>query len=513
MKSLRDHLGGAFVFLVYLFFFVPCAQAGEVTLAWDANAESDIAGYNLYVGVESRGYGDAIDVGNFTTCTLSGLEHGQTYYFAVTAYNQTNLESDFSNEVMTTLSAVNQPPLAEAGPDQNVGEGVLVALDGSNSTDPEGDPLSFSWSQVQGSPVVLADPSAARTTFHAPYVGTEGETLIFQLTVTDPGGLESSDTCMVNVLWVNEPPIADAGPDQEVWEGDLVTLDGSHSFDPDGFTLAYAWEQTGGTKVELSGFTVSQPAFWAPNVGPDGESLSFTLTVTDAGGLEATDHCVVNVVHTNQPPVADAGGDQSVEQGTSVTLDGSGSFDPDGTSLSYAWSQTQGAPVTLDSPKAKQTTFVAPEAGPYEEMLVFELTVTDSGGLQSSDQSAVLVMGADAGIDLTGEWLWIGRSFAGRSRNCFMEGTLLVENLGTQWADSSLLYVYESDDPEWDSRDAYLGSTTIPALEAGQSVDISFKFKTNSRTSPIYLIAVIDATCLLDDIDEENNIVPSWPVK
>jgi hypothetical protein len=511
MKSLCAWLRGAVVFLAFLFFFVPGAQAGEVTLAWDANSESDLAGYKVYVGLKSLSYDQVIDVGNHTSWVVSELEEGRTYYFAVTAYNASNLESDFSNEVTTTLSAVNQSPLANAGPDQNVSEGVLVTLNGSSSVDPDGDNLVFSWSQVGGSPVTLDHPSRVETTFHAPYVGTEGETLTFQLTVKDPGGLASSDTCMVNVIWINEPPVADAGPDWNVKEGETVILDGSKSYDPDGFKLAYEWAQTGGTKVTISDPAVSQPVFTAPALDSDGETLTFALTVTDSGGLKAQDRCIVNVTRELQPPVADAGDDQAVDQALTVTLDGSGSMDPKGTSLSYAWSQKKGVPVTLDSPKSERTTFRAPEVGADMETLVFELMVTDSNSLTSSDECAVFVYGPNTGVDLTGEWLSAGRYFKGKVT--YVEGVLRVQNLGDEAADSSLLYIYESTDSVWDDKDTYLGETAIPALVAGRSVDVSFKFDSYTRGSRIFLIAVIDATAEIDDINEENNIVLSAPIK
>jgi hypothetical protein len=257
--------------------------------------------------------------------------------------------------------------------------------------------------------------------------------------------------------------------------------------------------------------------FTAPtSVGADGEALTFELTVSDSGGLEAQDHCLVNVVCSKAPPTADAGPDQTAEPGMTVTLDGSGSSDSDGSSLSFAWSQKQGAPVDLDSPNAKQTKFVAPDVLADGDALLFELTVKDSGGLQSSDQTLVVISsqitGSITGVDLAGEWLWVNRSFAGKSGNCFVEGTLRVFNRGGLWADSSLLYVYESGDQKWDDRDVYLGSATITALGAGESVDVPFKFKSNSKSSPIYVIAVIDATATLVDIDEENNIVPSGSV-
>ena len=80
---------------------------------------------------------------------------------------------------------------------------------------------------------------------------------------------------------INDPPIADAGDDQTVDEGTLVTLDGTGSFDPDGDALAFAWTQTVGPPVTLSDVTAAQPQFTAPPVGPPGETLRFALEVTD----------------------------------------------------------------------------------------------------------------------------------------------------------------------------------------------------------------------------------------
>lgn len=98
---------------------------------------------------------------------------------------------------------------------------------------------------------------------------------------------------------LNDPPTADAGSDQTVDEGATVTLDGSNSSDPDDGIASYQWTQTGGTSVTLSDATASQPTFTTPDVGPEGESLTFELTVTDKGGLLSTDSCVVNVTDSS----------------------------------------------------------------------------------------------------------------------------------------------------------------------------------------------------------------------
>ena len=78
--------------------------AGQVTLMWDPNSESDLAGYRIYYGIVSRSYDNAIDVGNTETCIVTGLIPGATYYFAATAYNTSELESDYSNEIEYTVS-------------------------------------------------------------------------------------------------------------------------------------------------------------------------------------------------------------------------------------------------------------------------------------------------------------------------------------------------------------------------------------------------------------------------
>ncbi len=79
------------------------AYAGDVTLQWDPNPETDLAGYKVYYGTASRSYTAPISLGLQSSYTVTGLAAG-TYYFSVTAFNQDGLESAFSNEVSTTIS-------------------------------------------------------------------------------------------------------------------------------------------------------------------------------------------------------------------------------------------------------------------------------------------------------------------------------------------------------------------------------------------------------------------------
>ena len=94
----------------------------------------------------------------------------------------------------------------------------------------------------------------------------------------------------------------------------------------------------------------------------------------------------------NVPPTADAGADQTVDEGDTVTLDGSNSTDPDDGIASYQWSQTTaGQSVTLSDTTAVMPTFTAPDVGASGEALTFQLTVTDHGGLASADTCVVNV--------------------------------------------------------------------------------------------------------------------------
>lgn len=301
-------------------------------------------------------------------------------------------ELTHSDTVTINLNFVNDPPVASAGPDQTVDEGVTVTLDGSNSTDPDDGIDTFQWTQTAGTPAVtLSDATAQKPTFTAPDVGPNGTALTFQLTVTDKGGLTNTDTCIINVTWVNIPPTANAGADQTVNEGDAVTLSGSGT-DPDDGIKSYQWTQTAGTPTAtLSDSTAASPTFTAPDVGVGGAALTFQLTVTDNGGLQATDSCIVNISFINTAPTANAGIDQTAEEGTTVTLDGSGS-DPDaGDSIaSYLWTQTAGPSVTLSSAADAKPTFV-PGSVTESTVFSFELTVTDKGGLKATDGVAITV--------------------------------------------------------------------------------------------------------------------------
>lgn len=104
-----------------------------------------------------------------------------------------------SKGIAGALISPNQPPLANAGTDQNAIEGAILTLNGASSSDPDGDLLLFNWTQISGPPVALINANTATPSFTAPDVGTNGVALLFQLVVSD-GLLESApDTVSITV--------------------------------------------------------------------------------------------------------------------------------------------------------------------------------------------------------------------------------------------------------------------------------------------------------------------------
>jgi hypothetical protein len=359
----------------------PTANAGPPqtvhvgdTVTLDATASTDPGGATLTYSWEQTD-GPAVSLSDTTsaTPTFTAPSGPETLTFALTIDDGLGVTDTAS----VTITVANSAPVASAGSDQSVSAGASVTLDATGSTDADGQALAYSWSQTAGAPVTLSSTTDAQPTFTAP-VSDFPDTLVFQVTADDGQGGTSTATVTVNVAAVvNAVPTADAGPAQTVHVGDTVTLDGSASADADGDALTYSWVQTSGPAVSLSSATAAQPTFTAPG-GP--ATLGFTLTVSD-GHYNHAVSADVTITVANTAPVASAGSNQQVAVSAKVTLDASGSTDPDGGSLTYSWSQTSGPAVPLSSTTAAKPTFTMPST---PNTVSFAVTVTDNGGATSS---------------------------------------------------------------------------------------------------------------------------------
>ncbi len=105
----------SFLLLFSTLLFCKVGSAAQIKLAWDANTESDVAGYKIYYGTSPKSYSASVDVGNVTSYHLTGLKGGQTYYLTVTAYNTSRSESSYSGEV-SGVATEPTPPVTETPP-------------------------------------------------------------------------------------------------------------------------------------------------------------------------------------------------------------------------------------------------------------------------------------------------------------------------------------------------------------------------------------------------------------
>jgi hypothetical protein len=257
------------------------------------------------------------------------------------------------------------------------------------------DSLTYSWVQSGGTLVTLSADNSSMPSFMAPDVGPSGEDLTFELTVSDGKGGASTDTVVIHVQYVNQDPVADAGPNLTADEGAVVMLDASGSSDPDGNPLTYLWEQIGGSHtVALSDSTVQKPTFTAPLVDRFEDDVVMQLTVNDGNGGSDSATVTIHIHNKNNPPVANAGTNFRVQWGHMVNLNGSGT-DLDSEEeplLTYQWTEPDG--ITLSGSDAN-VSFIAPSApGPMyegEQVLTFTLTVTDPNLASSEDRIDVTV--------------------------------------------------------------------------------------------------------------------------
>ena len=278
------------------------------------------------------------------------------------------------------------------------------------------------WEQVPGgTQVALATPNDLITEFGAPEVDAAGETLTFKLTIKDNDDLVSTDLVTITVQ-AKEAPIADAGPDRIVAENKIIILDGSNSFDPnhpDAMFSSAHWEQISGkNQVTLMTPDNLTTEFTAPEVDSDGDILTFKLTVRDSDDFISSDLVTVTVIN-GEAPVADAGPDQSVAEGGTVTLNGLNSYDPDGTITSVQWEQLSGNPlVDLTTPTDLTTDLTAPVVDTGEDVLTFKLTIKDNDNLVSEDTVNVTVTPTPAVVSAASS------SGGGGGGGCFIQSAL-----------------------------------------------------------------------------------------
>ena len=371
--------------------------------------------------------GETFRTASFTAETRDAGAPDVTHIFTLTVTDYQGGSSTATVTITVTAALV-----ANAGPDQEFHSSGTVTLDGSGSTASGGGRnVTYAWTRASGSAggtgsaVNLSDTTVVDPTFTTQTLnpGDVHVTYIFTLTVTDSANETDTDTVTITVFSVPANPVAQAGDDVSVGSGRTVTLDGSRStvdYRRDRSTLAgkltgspplfYSWARTGGTSTAtgtLTGEDTATPRFTAETLTDGAEDVThiLTLTVTDGLAVTATDTVTITVTSAL---VANAGTDQdNVASGATVQLDGSGSTaSGGGKNVTYAWTQTGGATVTLSNTTVLDPTFTAQTLNPGDASVtyIFTLTVTDSANESDTDTVTITVLAplvAEAGPDKT----------------------------------------------------------------------------------------------------------------
>ena len=350
------------------------------------------------------------------------------------------------------------------------GSSIQVTLDGSGSSDPDGDELTYSWSQPSGQGISLSSANGVSTSFTAAIAGT----YTFTLTVSD-GELSDSATVTITVGDVNRAPIADidVSPDADITTATQVTLDGSSSYDPDGDLITYKWSQPSEQDITLSFADINDQSIANFTVTSAG-TYTFTLTVSD-GLLSDSEVVTVTVGDVNRAPIAAISvspdpDTSAITTETQVTLDGSSSYDPDGDPItSYTWSQPSG--ISLSSTNGVSTTFTATSAGTY----TFTLTVSD-GDLSGSSEVIVVVHPVTIPSDFS--------ATAGDSE---------VILTWTPYSDETTYSIYRSTDPNCDPAAANVSTNCSDGAEfPGVDSGLADTGLTNGTTYYYWIEATLD---------------------
>ncbi|WP_341836319.1 PKD domain-containing protein [Chitinophaga pollutisoli] len=324
------------------------------------------------------------------TTNLTGLTTAGTYTFRLTVTDDKGLTASATVNVVVSPAFIG--PEADAGENLSITLPVTTATLNGSGTPAQGNTISsYAWEQTAGpATATIANPAAATTGLTG--LATAG-TYTFRITVKDNNGLSASATVDVQVLPANVPPVADAGGSQRLTlPVSTATLTGTGTAASGSSIISYAWTQVSGPR------TATLATANAASTGVSGLTTAgtyiFRLTVTDDKGLTGTATVEIVVAPANEPPVVDAGNDQSITlPATTATLRGTATPASGSSIETYAWSQVSGPVTATISASAAATTGVSQltQSGTY----TFRLTATDDKGLSASATVTIQVSPAN----------------------------------------------------------------------------------------------------------------------
>ncbi|HET9315878.1 MAG TPA: PKD domain-containing protein, partial [Vicinamibacteria bacterium] len=260
--------------------------------------------------------------------------------------------------VFAAFRFINQPPVAHPGGPYTGVRNQPIQFNGSGSSDPDGDALTYAWDFGDGTQGTGVAPSHAYATLG---------TFTVRLTVND--GRTTSAAATTSVTINSAPPVANAGGPYGGVRNQAITFDGSGSSDPDGAPLTYSWDFGDGAVG-----TGIAPTHAYSSLGV------FTVRLTVSNGQATSAPALTTATINNVPPVANAGGPYAGVRNQAIAFNGSASSDPDGDPLTYSWNFGDGS----------QGSGVAPTHA-YPALGTFTVTLTVSDGHDTSAPATTTV--------------------------------------------------------------------------------------------------------------------------
>ena len=371
--SLKTSSTLAFILLSFFIFLIPNSFAAQLRIAWDPNTEPDLAGYEVFFGTAPRSYGTPINVGNVTTYTFTELTSGQTYYFAVRAYDSSNNESGFSNEVSGTATELSQNYSFTVG--TNI-PGVQFVVDGNTYSSSQ----TFTWTAGSAHTLSVTSPqpglSGTRYVFST---WSDGGAQSHNITAPSANSAYMANFATQYSLTTSVSPVGagTASPSGTGWYGSGQSVSVTATANS-GYNFA-------GWTGDLSG--TSTPASVTMN-GPKTVNANFavpgTLLVTSASGLTSSGN--------QGGPFSPASQTYTIQNTGGTSINWSVSKGQSWITLS-ATSGSLAAGVSATVAVSINTNANSLSAGSYSDMVLFNNT---TGGKGNTSRAVSLVVGSIA---------------------------------------------------------------------------------------------------------------------
>ena len=496
----------------------PVARAGPdqrlrvfsvAQLIGDASFDADGNALSYAWALTTRPAGSLAVLSNITIDNPTFILDRPGTYVAQLIVSDGVLNSAPDTIVVTTS---NTTPVANAGDDQAVLAGANVQLSGAASADADGDPLSYAWSltnRPSGSSTALSAAAVINPTLVADVPGS----YVVQLMVND-GSLDSiPDTVLVTATAANTAPVA-ANDSYTVVQGGSLTVPSpgvlTNDNDNGPLTALLLANVSSGTLVlnANGGFS------YTPNASFSGVD-SFTYRANDGALNSAAATVSITITPANRPPVAQPQVNQNIAVGGTVQLNGSASSDPDGDSLTYAWTMSTrppGSNAALLGPTLVNPTFVADVAGVY----TLALTVND-GRVNSASASvtvtatvtapiltsiAITPANPQVGVGLTRQFTATGTYQSGPTQDLTATATWTSSNTAAATIDATGLargVAGGATTTITAGLGGVSGSTvlTVNALNAAPTVNLSTPAADSRLTEAVQVIGTVNDTDLV----------------